>query len=411
MLGGGGTTQSQVGTLVPIPSTVVSAATPISRAVRSAGVVVRSSSRAVFSGQSAFPPAAQLLPWSLAILAPLRTALRQKQRPRPTAMGSRLSAHDEGKSVHEQALGFQLERGGLKIRPLAEEDIPVAAKICADAFDTFNASVGLGPEFGFEGNVDATASILRGGLLEGHRAFVLESAEGEVCGSNCIEVADEIAAIGPITVDPSKQAAGGGRLLMQACMKAAAELGMRTVRLHQIASNARSYSLYLDLGFDPLCTLVNYEGVCTAGAPEGFRTEPLRAELVDACDALHYRLCGVHRRNGIASAISGPHPTCVVFDQKGAVAAYSTGLYLEGHTAAASEEAFQCLVVTVSAAVEEARANAAPLPPPGLLVPHAYPTLMRWLARNGFRVSRQVVQMGYGPYIHPKSFYCPGINY
>lgn len=315
-------------------------------------------------------------------------------------------------AIHEQALAFNAAQCELRARPVAQADIPLAAKICERAFRAGNTSVGLGPEFGTECPEAVTAGILARGLTDGFEAFVVENGAGELVGSNCVELLDEVAAIGPLSVDPSSQGAGAGRLLMQAVMRAAAGRGTRTVRLHTPASNVKSFSLYLGLGFDPLHTLAGYEGVCTAAMPRGFRVRPLAHELVEACDALHYRLCGLHRRNGIAAAVTAAlNPMLVVLDGKDAVVAYSTGFCLAGHTVAATEDALHCLVVAQSKAVEEARAAGQPLPLAGLLVPHTYPGVARWLVRNGFRLERQWVEMGYGSYIPPKKYYFPAVSY
>merc|ERR1712039_288024 len=216
-------------------------------------------------------------------------------------------------------------------------------------------------------------------------------------GSNLVEFRDEVAGIGPISVATGCSSAGIGKLLMQAAMQSAHRNGKRTVRLHQIASNHKSFSLYLGLGFDPLTTCGHYEGVCTAKPSEGFTFEELSLKHVDACDKLHKSVYGKHRRNDILAMISHPAPGGVVLDGSGTVVAYSTGCFLSGHSVALTLEAFQFLTVMMSRRIEEARASGAPFPPTTFFVPHSYPDALRWLARNGFRLVRDVVQMGYGP--------------
>lgn len=259
---------------------------------------------------------------------------------------------------------------------------------------------------------DVPAALLGQAFIEGFAGFVAVSKDGEIIGSNLVEMRDEIAGIGPISVKTGGQNGGVGRLLMKACMKAAAEKGMKTVRLHGIGSNTKSFSLYLDLGFNPICTCGHYEGVCTAAAPTGFTCEPLSTKYVEACSKLHFKVCGVHRRHDIAAMIGSPFPNCVVLDAAGRVVAYSTGCFLSGHTVAESGDAFKRLVVFQSTQIEAARGAGAPLPPTTLFVPHENSELMKWLARNGFRLMRQVVEMGYGPYIKPTNgFYFPAIQY
>jgi len=320
-------------------------------------------------------------------------------------------------AIHEEALGFSLAQGGFSVRPIAKEDLKTAAGICQEAFNAFNASVGLGPEFPPTDVVDVPSGILNDAFKEGFQGFVAVNADGEVVGSNMVDMRDDVAGIGPITVSTSVQSGGVGKLLMKAVMKAAAEKGMRSVRLAQVASNRGSFSLYLGLGFDPYYACGQYEGFLTPEAASGdspgaLACQPLAEGLVEACSRLHFRVCGLHRRGDIAAAVGGPNPACVVLDASGAVVAYTTGSFLSGHTVAASEEAFKSLVAAQSRAVQTAQAAGAPLAPTTFFVPHRYPQLLRWLARSGFRLQRQVTQMGYGPYTQPANgFYFPSISY
>jgi len=113
----------------------------------------------------------------------------------------------------------------------------------------------------------------------------------------------------------------------------------------------------------------------------------------------------------IASAVGGPHPNAVARDEAGKVVGYTTGSYLSGHTVALSEEALQALVVAQSAAIAAAQAAGAPIPPPTLFVPHQHSGFARWLARNGFLLTRQIASMSYGPLAEPAGFYLPSIQY
>lgn len=198
---------------------------------------------------------------------------------------------------------------------------------------------------------------------------------------------------------------------MQAVMQAAKKNSKEKVRLHQIGPNVKSFSLYADCGFDPLVTCCHYEGVCTASAPSGFTFDTLSEKYVDGCDKLHKQVYGCSRRNDILAMIHHPAPGGVVLDHRGKVVAYTTGCFLSGHTVAATVESFQALTVEMSKKIEEARAAGAPLPPCTFFVPQTYPDVLRWLARNGFKYIRAVVQMGYGPYEAPKGFYMPAIQY
>mmetsp|Transcript_28734 Transcript_28734/g.66288 ORF Transcript_28734/g.66288 Transcript_28734/m.66288 type:complete len:307 (-) Transcript_28734:53-973(-) len=304
--------------------------------------------------------------------------------------------------------------GMLTVRPMTPEDIPIAAKICLDAFVAINSRIGLPSEFAldFEAEDIFTHALDTGN----YDAFVAVDPSGEIVGSNIISVCDDVCGIGPITVKPDTQSSGVGRLLMQTVMAAAERRGKTTVRLLQIAANIGSYCLYVNMGFDPTGTVVHYEGRCTSPAPQGFSFKPITKDTLDACIQLHKTVCGYDRAVAIMDAAGQTvNPVGCVLDTQGQVVAYTTGLHLEGHTVAIGEAALRAIIVNISELVEAARMAGKPLAPPAIHAPHAYPGLCRWLSSCGFRGIRQLVQMGYGPLaasiIRPGEFYCPSISY
>jgi GNAT superfamily N-acetyltransferase len=78
---------------------------------------------------------------------------------------------------------------------------------------------------------------------------VLAEAAGRIAGSNCLDERSVIAGVGPITVNPSIQNQGLGRILMNAVTDRAQEKKFAGVRLLQSAFHNRSLSLYTKLGF------------------------------------------------------------------------------------------------------------------------------------------------------------------
>lgn len=303
----------------------------------------------------------------------------------------------------------------ITVRSMTAEDLPEAAQVCQEAFTAFNSSVCIPLEFPPVEVANIPEALLGQGLQKGFEAFVAVDENGKIVGSNCIEMRDEVAGIGPISVATGSANDGVGKLLMQAVMQAAEKKGKKVVRLHQICPNVKSYSLYLSCGFDPLVTCGHYEGVCTASAPEGFTFADLAEEHVDGvsgCDQLHKCVYGYSRRNDLLAMVPHPAPGGVVKNSQGKVVAYTTGCFLSGHSVAETFEAFQFLVVNMSKKIEEVRAAGAPFPPCTFFVPHNYPEVARWLSRNGLKLIRQVVQMGYGPHQPTKNgYYMPAIQY
>jgi len=298
---------------------------------------------------------------------------------------------------------------GVSIRRLRREDVATASELCERAFAHFNATAGLAPEFppGCE-----ALGIFANALEDDFQGFVAVDARDKIVGSNAVYMKDGVAGIGPISVDPDSQHQGVGKMLMNAVMSAAAERGVSSVRLLQLASNTRSFSLYLSLGFDPMPPCGLLQGVCCADAPAGFTCKPLTEDCVQRCSDLHFRACGTHRAHEIGASLQGPHPTCAVFDDTSSLVAYTSGTTpLGGHTVADSEEAFKALVVFQSRAIEVAREKGVALPSLAVHVSHAYPSVMRWLVKSGLRLQRQLTPMSYGPRQEPSLLYFPSIMY
>lgn len=180
---------------------------------------------------------------------------------------------DDGSSVHEAALGFELESSGLRVRRMQPGDLNAAADICFTAFNSFNATVGLDPEFPPREPVDVPYTLYAPGAEGGENGFagfVCVDGSDSIVGANLLDFRDGVGGIGPIC----SVASGAGKLLMKAVMKEAAERGVRAVRLLQVAQSARSFSLYLSLGFEPRRVNLEYQGKCTAPPPAGDAAPP-----------------------------------------------------------------------------------------------------------------------------------------
>ncbi len=96
-----------------------------------------------------------------------------------------------------------------------------------------------------EAALDETRVLLAEPLLHG----VVAEHNGQIVGSNFIDMRSPVAGIGPITVDPAAQNRGLGRRLMQACLDHADSANAIGVRLGHAAYNHRSFALYSRLGF------------------------------------------------------------------------------------------------------------------------------------------------------------------
>jgi predicted N-acetyltransferase YhbS len=99
---------------------------------------------------------------------------------------------------------------------------------------------------------------------------VVAEADGRIVGSNFLHGGPAIFGVGPITIDPSVQDHGTGRLLMQAVLDRANESGASGVRLLQDVFHSRSFALYTKLGFQMRTTTSVMQGPSSSlesGAP------------------------------------------------------------------------------------------------------------------------------------------------
>jgi len=143
------------------------------------------------------------------------------------------------------------------IRPISPDDFAACARICYDAFGTLQDRHGVERDF----DSVETAGMVIGlfGARPDFAGFVAVDDDGRtILGSNFLQFSDEVAGVGPITVRPSTQSRGVGRMLMQAVMEEAARRGISQVRLQQEAINTTSLSLYTKLGFNwqEACALI-----------------------------------------------------------------------------------------------------------------------------------------------------------
>ena len=281
------------------------------------------------------------------------------------------------------------------IRRATAADLDACAQICYDAFTTINAEHNFPPDFP---SPDVAKHVLS--LMFSHPKFFCVVAEqnGKVIGSNCLDERDSVAGVGPITVAPSSQNVGAGRLLMAAVMDRAAEKNFAGVRLVQAAFHNRSMSLYAKLGFDIREPLVAMQGPAIRKIPGGYSVRPAKSSDLDTCGALCLRVHGHHRSGEMADAIS--EGSAAVAEHNGRVTAYTSIIGFFGHAVAENNEGLQALI---GAASEFAG--------PGFLLPTRNTELFRWCLSNGLRVVEPMTLMSLGLYNEPAGAFLPSINF
>jgi GNAT superfamily N-acetyltransferase len=136
----------------------------------------------------------------------------------------------------------------IQLIPAESKHFADLARICHLAFDSLHTRHNIHRDVPSE----EVGQLIIGGVL--HRPDyigVVAVDDGRVIGSNFLLLADDVCGVGPITVDPSVQSRGVGRVLMQWVIdEARRRRGTRAhVRLFQEAVNTTSLSLYTSLGF------------------------------------------------------------------------------------------------------------------------------------------------------------------
>jgi predicted N-acetyltransferase YhbS len=221
----------------------------------------------------------------------------------------------------------------IEIVPATVEHAPELGRICHEAFHSLHEHHRVAPDVPTEdiGRVIIALVIHRSDYVG---AVAMEN--GRVVGSNFLLLADEVAGVGPLTVDPASQAKGVGKLLMQWAIDEARRRRGQGVhlRLFQEAVNTSSLSLYTKLGFQ-------WRDAAVA-------MDPARAEVDDptirrmteadlsAVDELSTRHYGFSRAKDAAQMLKVSLPA-FVREREGRIVGYRI-LTLFGHASADTNE-------------------------------------------------------------------------
>jgi hypothetical protein len=230
-----------------------------------------------------------------------------------------------------------------------------------------------------------------------HPSFfcVVAEQDGRIIGSNCLDERNQIAGVGPITIDSGAQNRSAGRRLMHAVMSRARERNFAGVRLVQAAYHNRSLSLYTKLGFVVREPLACMQGSIQKASPNH---QVRSAQLSDlpACNDLCLRVHGHHRDGELTDAIQ--QGTAVVAESEGRIKAYASSMAFFGHAVGESNHDLQALIST-----------AKEFQGPGILVPTRNAGLFRWCLDHGLRIIQPMTLMTTELYNEPAGAYLPSI--
>ena len=281
------------------------------------------------------------------------------------------------------------------VRIARPEDAPVCGQIAFAAFSTINAAHGFPCDFP---GPEVTAGVLAMMFSHPHVYSLIAEFEGRIIGSNCLDERSTIYGVGPITIDPSVQNLGAGRVLMQTVMDRAAERKAAGVRLVQAAFHNRSFSLYSRLGFDVREPLACMQGRTIDRSVPRCAVRAAQPEDLSACNSLSHRVHGFNRGIELAEAIA--HGTAQVVERGGRITGYTSHLAFFGHSTAETNADLQALIASTNV-----------IAGPGLLVPSRNQALLRWCLSNGLRVVQPMTLMSTGLYNDPAGAWLPSISF
>lgn len=283
----------------------------------------------------------------------------------------------------------------LELVPATKEHIALLGDICHRAFSS------LHDRFGIERDIPDTQigeMIISQTVLRDDYTGVMAVLDGRIVGSNFLTFGDEVAGVGPITVDPEVQSRGIGRQLMQWAVDEARRLGIRQTRLFQEALNTTSLSLYTSLGFE-------WRGAAllmTAPAAENAHPDvrPITTDDLAAIEELSKRAYGFSRAGDAAKLLEWKTPGFIKITDGEPLAYQFATLF--GHAGAVTDE--ELLGISSQSALHL---------PPALrkyILPLSRSSLLPMALASGHRVEKMLSYMSLGDFTPPPGSYFPSIQ-
>jgi ribosomal protein S18 acetylase RimI-like enzyme len=279
----------------------------------------------------------------------------------------------------------------IELRQPTAADVPEIGRILYDAFKDIAESHGFPSDFP---NVEFAIGV-SGLLVQQETVYSMAAFEGGAAkGSNHLELWDEVAGIGPISVDLTAQGAGVGKTMMEHAIAHARENGFDRVRLMQDAFNMRSLALYASLGFNVVEPVAYLE--LSSDGPVDANFRPATPADFDAMDALCREIYGISRKNEVATLAAAGFPAFVI--DRGRVTGYLLATAI-GHGVAESDDDLLALYRSLGASQADSLSN----------LPMRSGELYRRALTDGHRNRKVMNLMAIGAYDDPKGTWTPSV--
>jgi GNAT superfamily N-acetyltransferase len=285
------------------------------------------------------------------------------------------------------------------LRDIDPGDHEAVARIMHDAFAGIHDRHRFPRDFP---TVDAARGLVA--AFSSHPSIwgVVAESEGRVVGSNFLDERGPVRGVGPITVDPEAQAAGVGRLLMEAVIERGADGD--GIRLLQDSFNTASLALYASLGFRVEEPVVLMAGTPNAGPGGGVEVRRLAEDDLPACEELCVSVHGFERSAELRDALDAPWLTPYIARRDGRVVAFATTLSEFGAAYAVAESEDDVAALIAGAVAPDG-------PPASFLLPLHQHELLRWCLAAGLRIVKPMNYMVIGRYRRPQGAWIPSVLY
>ncbi len=283
----------------------------------------------------------------------------------------------------------------INLRGGRSSDAEICGQICFEAFKTISGKHNFPEDFP---SAEAGIGLMNYMFSRDDIYSVIAEIDGKVIGSNFLWEGNQVAGVGPITVNPEVQNSAVGRQLMEDLLRRAEEKGFLSVRLCQAAYHNRSLALYTKLGFDTCEPLSTIQGAPLNLKIAGFDVRPANENDVEACNQLCFRIHGHTRNQDVIDGIR--QGSAAVVERQDRISGYTTGVGFFGHSVGESNEDLKALI----GAANEFQG-------PGFLLPTCNSELLRWCLKNGLKIVQPMTLMSKGLYQEPKGAFLPSVLY
>jgi GNAT superfamily N-acetyltransferase len=291
---------------------------------------------------------------------------------------------------------------GLIIRPIEQNDAVSCGMIGYDAHRTVSSAHGYPSE---QPSEEFAIGLIKQLLRNPNSWGVLAELECKVLGSIFLHEfpPSPVAVIGPLTVHPSAEGGGIGRMLMDSAIAQARKQNHDQIRLVQSPSHIRSFVLYTKSGFtlrEPLFLMQGQPLKDRYNHRSNANVRQVRDDNdISVCNELCKSVYGFSRETELRQAFDQGVATMIEGDG-GVITGYAAGIGIFGHAVAKSNEDLKTLI-----------ANASAILGPGFFAPARNYEVIRWLLENGFQIGWPANLMTIGTYQEPLTPFLPSLAY